>query len=160
MGRIRRTNIPDRLGRVTHCGKILSTYTPPKMYPVIGLWNDALGRQERVQLHRMILLAFLGPLPENKDVCNHKNGDKQDARLENLEYVTWSENTRHAHDVLGFQPPRGKDHWYTKLTDGDIRKIRKMRTSGMAYRAIGDRFGVTYEVIGHIIRGHTWSHVK
>ena len=47
-------------------------------------------------VHRLIIQSFIGDVP-NK-VVNHINGIKTDNRLENLEWVTISENTRHSFD--------------------------------------------------------------
>lgn len=48
-------------------------------------------------VHRLVGMAFL---PNPKETINHKNGNKSDNRVENLEWATRSENTRHAYDVL------------------------------------------------------------
>jgi len=49
------------------------------------------GKLERV--HRLVLEAFYGP---SKLICNHKDGDKHNNNLSNLEYCTRSYNARHA----------------------------------------------------------------
>lgn len=51
-------------------------------------------------VHRLVAEAFIGPCPKGKEV-NHKNGNRRDNRVENLEYVTHRENLLHARDVLG-----------------------------------------------------------
>lgn len=58
---------------------------------------DAEGRRKSKLLHRIIAESFCEKRDEAKEV-NHKNGNKEDNRAENLEWVTRNENLQHAFD--------------------------------------------------------------
>ena len=65
----------------------------------LGYWAvDIKGVANR--LHRLLAKAFI-PNPEDKATVNHKDGNKWNMSLDNLEWATQSENNQHAYDVLG-----------------------------------------------------------
>ena len=62
---------------------------PGRMFQ--GHLSVALGRNNSQCVHKLVLLAFVGPAPY-KHECRHLNGNPSDNRLENLRWGTRSEN--------------------------------------------------------------------
>ena len=60
------------------------------------------GQYKRIAIHRAVWEAFNGPIPGRLEV-NHKNLDRADNRLENLELLTHQENVQHAHALYNAQ---------------------------------------------------------
>jgi hypothetical protein len=59
-------------------------------------------------VHSLVLTVFVCPRPTGM-ICNHIDGIKTNNRVENLEWVTYSENIRHAYG-MGLRIPNGKKH--------------------------------------------------
>lgn len=121
-----------------------------------GYHQIMLMDRKRHTVHLLVLQAFAGPRPGGMEI-NHKNGVKTDNRLENLEYCTKSENNTHKVQVLG--KGRGETHGMSKLTDDDVREIRRLAAKGIPQRVIAARFNMTHPNIGFIVRRATWAHV-
>jgi len=121
------------------------------------------GKRTDPFAHRLVWEAFNGPLPPNLEI-NHKNGDRSDNRLDNLEAITRSENMKHKFRVLRCPPPNnpsiGSDNGSAKLTEADIPKIFAMYRSGKYQYEIAEIFGVTQTLISMIIRRKIWQHVR
>jgi hypothetical protein len=62
-------------------------------YHIVSVWIKSKGEIFRV--HRLIAQAFI-PNPHNKPHINHKDGDKTNNHIDNLEWCTHLENMRHA----------------------------------------------------------------
>lgn len=74
-----------------------------KGYPKIALSKD--GRSRTYPIHRLVASTFI-PNPENKPQVNHKDGNKKNNAVSNLEWATESENLLHSYRELGRVSPR------------------------------------------------------
>ncbi len=84
-------------------GKVMKKKLLPSGYNQMRL---RINKKYKIfYLHRLVAECFI-PNPKNKPEVNHKDGDKTNNHISNLEWVTRSENERHAIDVLG-KKPRG-----------------------------------------------------
>lgn len=131
-------------------------------YPYIDLWKH--NEREKFAVHRLVAFAFVGQPPTDLHEVNHMDGDKKNNVASNLEWVTKSENSLHAHYVIhtGYVPggAKGEDHPQSKLTDAGVREIRRRLRNGEFQRVLAKDFGVTQLNISAISTRKTWTHVK
>ena len=73
-------------------GKILKTFINDKGYEIVSLSKN--GKQKNERVHRLVATAFI-PNEKNKPHINHKDGNKLNNRVENLEWVDRKENIMH-----------------------------------------------------------------
>lgn len=113
--------------------------------------------------HRLVWEAFNGQIPAGMQI-NHKNGDKRDNRLSNLEICTPSENTLHAVHVLHrpwTKPPHvpGTKNGRAKINEEAVQEIRRLRQLGWSQQKIADAFGIHQTGVSALLRGLTWKHL-
>lgn len=118
------------------------------------------GVMRSVKVHQLVAAAFLPPKPTPKHQINHKNGVKADNRDANFEWVTSSENVQHGFDILGHKGVRGNAVGRAKLTEVDVREIRRRCAAGERQRIIAADYGITQTHVSLIARGKTWAWLK
>jgi hypothetical protein len=109
-------------------------------------------------VHTLVARAFLGERPSGNHI-NHRNGVKTDNRVENLEYCTPAENSKHNFKI-GLQCNKGENHSQSRLNDEKIREIRRLVKSGIAQTHVARKFGIHQSQISNIARGRAWAHVQ
>lgn len=149
-GRVKR--ITD--GRSTYAGKILKDGWQGRGYRIVSLSNRETGRTRLV--HQLVMLAFVGPPPADMEI-NHKDGDKTNNRLTNLEYCTTAYN--HAHAARTGLKARGEGHGESKLTERQVLDIRARVANGEHHNALAKEYGLAPRTVGEIIQRKWWKHI-
>jgi len=140
-------------------GKLLAQFKLPTGYKQINLCRTGIQRcQEYV--HTLVLITFNGLPPTPTHECNHKNGVKSDNHINNLEWVTHSENMIHAHHTLNIHRARGESVNGAKLTEAKVLKIRGLYTTGdYTQKELAIAFEVGQSSIGDVINRISWQHI-
>lgn len=137
--------------------RLLRARNTPTGYAQVRL--PVMGVYRSLYVHRLVLQAFTETVGEQ---VNHKNGVRNDNRLNNLEWCTAGENQKHAYRVLGKQHPRphkGKTGALCKLS----RPVAQMTLDGRVVRqwdAIADTAeeGFSKSCVGAVCRGERRTH--
>lgn len=117
------------------------------------------GSIYRCLIHVQVAAAFIGPKPDGMQV-NHKNGDSFDNRVENLEYVTPSENSLHAFRLGLRKPTYGQINGMCKLTPQDVREIRQLLIQGLKPKDVALRFNIDRQTACDIGSRKRWAHLN
>lgn len=88
-------NVNHRYGSRKVNGKAIRLGMFKDFYPKVSLWSNGVGKS--INVHSLVARAFRDIIKGNGECVNHKNGLKHDNRIENLEFVTYSENNFHAY---------------------------------------------------------------
>jgi len=145
-------------GRLRRKGRILK----PRVHPKIGYVQANMYKSKTEKyyplMHRLVVEAFIGDIPDKMQV-NHKNGIRDDNRVENLEIVTASENNLHSFRELGREPLKGESHGMAKLTEYIVHEIRWLFEAGIRQYIIADHYDLDRTVIRDIVHRYRWKHI-
>jgi hypothetical protein len=146
LGRVRRL----KAGFGARVGRFRKLQVTEKGYLSVNLSID--GNVYLRMVHVMVAEAFIGPVPEGKEV-NHKDGDKANPQCGNLEYVTPKQNALHRARVL--KKCVGEGHYRAKYSDALIADIRKRYSGGESQNSLARALGVKQGWISMVVRNKT-----
>jgi predicted XRE-type DNA-binding protein len=139
-------------------GNILKPATDKGGYKWIILQRNKVKKYKYI--HRLVAECLL-PNPHNKKEVNHKNGIKDDNRVENLEWCTPSENVLHSIKEGLRVPLKGSEIGNSKLKESDVITIKNMLKKGdVLQKNIAEMFNITPTTVSDIKKGRSWSHIK
>ena len=116
-------------------------------------------KQKPITVHRLVLEAFCGEIPADKEQGNHLNGIKTDNRIENLEYVSRGENIKHSYDTGLHGHYIGENASSAKLTDKAVIDILN-RIANKEYRKdIAILYGISNKTIDTLVSGKSYAYL-
>ncbi len=98
------------------------------------------------------------PNPDNKKIVHHKDGNPLNNRVENLEWVSQSDNVKHGYETRIIL--NGINHGSSKLTEQNVKDIREIWSKGKLSQAkIGKLFNIAQVTVHDIIHRKRWKHI-
>ena len=144
---------------VTEHGKIINKTTGYILKPkhnATGYCYVRLGGKNYL-IHRLVAQKYI-PNPDNKPQINHKDGNKDNNDITNLEWVTAKENKVHAveHNLVA----NGEKIGTGKLTKEDVQFIRAHAKKDIKIKDLATMFNVSVRAISNIVNYHTWNSIE
>ena len=152
--------------QVNDIGQVYNTVTKntltrsfnKKGYPIVGISINGKTRSKTV--HRLVAKAFI-PNPENKLTVNHKDGNKSNNNVSNLEWMTHKENIKHGWDNGLYNIRLGSEANASKYTESQVEQIclllEENKLSNIEISQITD---TTPEIVSKIKIKDCWVHIS
>lgn len=115
------------------------------------------GKSKMSKVHRVVANAFIDN-NELKPEVNHKDGNKNNNHVSNLEWVTKGENQSHAYKNV-LRCSKGVNNPSSKLNETNVKNILKLLDRGVTAKKIAKAFCVAESTIGRIKNGQKWNHI-
>lgn len=148
MGRVKRTALePAYL-----CERLLKPKISGGGYPEVTLY--AQGRPFYHRVHQLVCRTFHGERPKGKDEVGHADGNRMNARADNLRWVTKEEN--YADRNLHGTDNKGEKNGGAKLDALKVQAVYIL-SERMPSRKVASVLGISKSQVGNIMRGEAWA---
>jgi hypothetical protein len=120
------------------------------------------GKIEEVRVHRLVLLAFIGPCPTGMEGC-HNDGNPLNNHLDNLRWDTHAANDmdKVAHGTRTNPPVhRGEKHYNARLTDAEVAEIRATPIRRGVTAELARKYNTTHITIRRILKQEVRANVE
>ena len=115
------------------------------------------GKYKSKSIHKLVAQYFVEN-PNNFKVVNHKDTNKLNNHKDNLEFTTFSGNSKHAYDKGLITIRKGEECNLSKLTERDVLEIRDLKGK-MTHREISEKFNVSRSTITQILNRTLWKEI-
>lgn len=118
------------------------------------------GIRKSFMVHRIVAMAFIAN-PDNKKTVNHKDGNKLNNNVSNLEWCSLQDNIAHGFANGLLMPPKvkhGSEHRAAIFNDVEIEKIRALRGQGLKLREIAAIYNCHLSTIHCITKNKHYVH--
>lgn len=129
------------------------------LFLIKGYYYVTLNRESVMDQFRINVLVgktFI-PNPDNLEMINHKDCNKRNNHIDNLEWCTHQQNMKQGVDNKLFKGRLGEKHHNHKLFENDIIEIRKRLTQGNTGRSIAKDFKMSEAMISLIKHNKNWK---
>ena len=141
----------------TETGRILAQTTDKYGYKIVSL--NYKGKNYKCKVHRLVALAFI-PNPENKPTVNHKDTNKSNNYVDNLEWATYDEQMKHAIKMNLIKTLRGEDDGSAKYKERQIIKACELiLTNKYSDYAIERRCGLSRGYVYVLRHKLAWTYI-
>lgn len=120
-------------------------------YYYISVQSSDSKKRKNFILHRLVARLFI-PNEWGKEEVNHKDGNKQNNRADNLEWCTRKENVQHALKT-GLMRTMDKNEGRLKYSNDECLTVIKRVKGGMSYKKAGEICRMPYSTVAHLMRG-------
>ncbi len=119
---------------------------------------QAGGAAHKMFVHRLVLLAFVGPCPNGMEACHFPDRDVTNNRLSNLRWDTKQANAADATTHGTFA--RGERQGSAKATAEVVRAIRdEYATGDISQAALATKYGLGQSTVSKYVRREDWKHI-
>lgn len=139
--------------------KMLTQFHDGRGYMHVKLY-DGKGKCKSLTTHKIVALTYI-PNPNDLIEINHKDGNKLNNKVSNLEWSTRSDNIRHAYEIRSPESYSGESCNFTKLTKEQVIAIRKeYAENNVTKTSLARKYNLkSSATIAYIVERKTWKHV-
>lgn len=109
------------------------------------------GRRKSIFVHRLVAETFLPYLNSDYYEVNHKDCNKSNNSLDNLEWMTRQENLEYAREARSFRGLKGENSNSSKWSFQDIKDMRELKQLGFNLKEIMECYNISKTYLSQVL---------